>query len=54
MIDCTCCGGPAPAQCDDHDTGYGVCASCLAEHGRTSFCLVNCQTHGPKEQTEET
>lgn len=48
-IECTCCGQSAPAQCDDHDDGYGVCESCLKRYGRTSFCHVDCRTHGPKE-----
>lgn len=47
MPRCTCCDDPAPGQCDDHDTGYGVCERCLKKHGRLRFCLVNCQTHGP-------
>lgn len=45
---CTCCGGSAPRQCDDHDKGYGVCESCLAKFGRESFCHVDCKVHGPK------
>lgn len=45
-IECTCCGEPARKQCEDHDTGYGVCDKCLAKHGRKSFCeSPSCKAH---------
>ena len=51
---CTCCGESCEnkIQCDDHDTGYSVCNRCLTEHGRKSFCMVNCKAHGPKEKSD--
>ena len=43
---CTCCGGVARNQCQDHDIGYGVCDSCLAKYGREEFChFKSCTAH---------
>ena len=53
MPRCTCCDGIARKQCEDHDTGYGVCDACLEKYGREEFCHIpSCKAHLPEVRKE--
>ncbi len=43
MYTCHCCGGPAPKQHPDHDTGFGECSDCsafISEHNEQEWATL--------------